>query len=151
MGGLRRLPIPLRRRGPGQVDDDILDVAVDVAGVRLSTWARRELLLASPNAVMQAMTAIGRFSSHAWVHEIDVPTAVVVTTLDRMIAPDRQLKLARAIPGATIHPAHAGHSACVVSARKFVPALVEACQTVGERAATSPGPLRLTAVAGGRP
>ena len=100
---------------------------------RLSKWALSELRLASPGATLQAMNAMGRFSSHQWVHEIDVPAAVVVTTVDKFIAPDRQLKLARAIPGATIHPCHAGHAACVLGAKAFVPALVEACNSVGDR------------------
>ena len=42
-------------------------------------------------------------------------------------------KLAQAIPGATIHPADTDHAACVLGARAFVPALVEACGSVADR------------------
>jgi 3-oxoadipate enol-lactonase len=108
---------------------------------RLAPWALAELRQASPTVVLQAMNAMGRFTSHSWVGEIDVPTAVVVTTRDRFIAPDRQLKLARAIPGATIHPAHASHSACLLGAARFVPSLVEACRSVADRIdEPKPGP-----------
>jgi hypothetical protein len=79
------------------------------------------------------MSALGRFSSHEWIGEVDVPAAVVVTTKDRFIAPARQIKLANAIPGATIHPVHAGHAACVLSYRRFVPGLVEACESVASK------------------
>jgi 3-oxoadipate enol-lactonase len=79
------------------------------------------------------MSTLGRFSSHGWVQEINVPTAVVVTTKDRFIAPTRQLKLANSIEGATVHPVHAGHAACVLAYRRFVPALVEACETVASK------------------
>ena len=125
----RNLPGPLRRP---LVDHAALGWA-DPGDVRLSRWALEEMRLGSPEVVLQAMNAMGRFSSHTWVHEIDVPSACVVTTQDRFIAPDRQLKLARAIGGATIHPAHAGHAACVLGSRRFVPALVEACDSVAGR------------------
>ena len=84
------------------------------------------------------MNALGRFSSHEWIGGVDVPTAVVVTTKDKFVAPPRQLKLAQAIPGATVHPAHTDHAACVLGARRFIPALLEACD-VGERPARRSG------------
>lgn len=98
-----------------------------------AAWALREVRQSRPEVLLRAMHAMGRFSSHHWIGDVDVPTAVVVTTQDRFIAPTRQLKLARAIPGATIHPCHAGHAACVLGARRFVPALVEACDSVAQR------------------
>ncbi len=114
-------------------DDPIEELQREADGGRLAPWALAELRQSSPSTVLQAMNAMGRFTSHTWVGEISVPTAVVVTTKDRFIAPDRQLKLARAIPGATIHPAHASHAACVLGASRFVPSLVEAVQSVAER------------------
>jgi pimeloyl-ACP methyl ester carboxylesterase len=96
-------------------------------------WALAELRHTSPAVVLQSMHAMGRFSSHEWVGRIDVPTAVVVTTRDRAISPTRQLKLANAIPGATIHPIETGHTACVLGADRFVPALEQACDSVADR------------------
>jgi pimeloyl-ACP methyl ester carboxylesterase len=80
-----------------------------------------------------AAYALGQFTSHEWVGEIDVPTAVVVTLRDQLVSPSRQRKLARAIPGATVHCADTDHAACVLGARAFIPALVEACGSVGDR------------------
>jgi 3-oxoadipate enol-lactonase len=129
----RRLPWFRRgARTPEAVDAAALD------GVRLPRWAIDELRRCSPTAFMATAHAIGRFTSHEWIGEVDVPTAVVVTAKDRLVSPARQLKLARSIPGATIHPAHADHTACVLGARRFVPALVEACDSVAERAAGRP-------------
>jgi pimeloyl-ACP methyl ester carboxylesterase len=125
----RSLPGPLHRV---PVDHAALGW-MEPVDIRLSQWARDEMRLASPEAVLQAMHAMGRFSSHTWVRDIDVPTGVVITTQDRFIAADRQLKLARAIRGATIHPTHAGHTACVVGSKRFVPSLVEACHSVADR------------------
>jgi 3-oxoadipate enol-lactonase len=102
-------------------------------GVRLPLWAMSELRRCDPIAMLRAAHALGRFTSHTWVGEIDVPSAVVVTTRDRLVSPSRQLKLAKAIPGATVHPADSDHAACVLGARCFVPALVEACGSVANR------------------
>src|SRR5437763_13206044 len=99
----------------------------------LSRWAMEELRRSSPTVALQAMSMLGRFSSHEWIEQVDVPTAIVVTTKDRFISPTRQIKLANAIPDATIHPVHAGHAACVLAYRRFVPALVDACESVAGR------------------
>ena len=124
----RRLPW-LRR---GSRAEDAIEAA-EVDGMRLPRWAIDELRRCSPAAFMAAAYAIGRFTSHEWIGDVDVPTAVVVTAKDRLVSPARQLKLAQSIPGATIHPAHTDHTACVLGARRFVPALVAACDSVADR------------------
>jgi len=105
----------------------------ELHGMRLPQWALAELRRCDPMAMIGAVTALGRFSSHAWVGDIDVPSAVVVTLRDRFVSAVRQLKLAQAIPGATIHPVDSDHAACVLGARRFVPALLEACGSVADR------------------
>jgi len=97
-------------------------------------WALAEFRSTSPWAVGQAVAALGRHHSRPWLGRIDVPTAVIVTTNDRVIPAQRQIDLARRIPGATIHDIPAGHASVVLQAEIFVPALVEACATVNARA-----------------
>jgi pimeloyl-ACP methyl ester carboxylesterase len=128
--------LPGLRRGTGEpppVD------AVPLDGMRLPRWALDELRRCSPAAFMAAAHAIGRFTSHEWIGQVDVPTAVVVTAKDRLVSPARQLRLAQSIPGATIHPAHTDHAACVLGARRFVPALVAACDSVADRLPSAEG------------
>jgi 3-oxoadipate enol-lactonase len=96
-------------------------------------WALHELRSTSPWAVGQALAALGRHHSRPWLGRIDVPTAVVVTGNDHVIPPQRQVALARAIRGATIHELDGGHAACVLQAETFVPVLVEAAVTVRAR------------------
>ena len=48
-----------------------------------------------------------------------MPTAVLVTTRDRVVPVSRQLRLARAIPGATVHEVDADHAACVTVPEVF--------------------------------
>jgi 3-oxoadipate enol-lactonase len=55
---------------------------------------------------------------------------VVVTARDRIVPPDRQLKLARAVPGASVHVVDADHGACVNAPQAFAPVLLEACWSV---------------------
>lgn len=83
-----------------------------------------------PAAVVQAAGRAAAFSSHAWIADVDVPTSVVITTRDQVVAPRRQRKLADAIPGAEAFEVKADHVACVAAAERFVPALLDACASV---------------------
>jgi pimeloyl-ACP methyl ester carboxylesterase len=103
-------------------------------GRPLAEWAAGELRSGDPSTILQAASAVGRYRSSAWISAVDVPTAVVVTMRDQLVAPARQLRLAESIPAATVHPVEADHAACVTAARRFVPALLEACTTVAARA-----------------
>ncbi len=100
----------------------------------LRGWAWRELAGHDPRSVLQAAEAIGRFSSHAWIESIDVPVAVVATAQDELVPLRRQLKLARSIPTAVLHPVDGDHMVVARSPGSFVPALVEACDLVVQRA-----------------
>ena len=99
----------------------------------LHAWALREFRSTSPWAVGQALAALGRHHSRPWLGRIDVPTAVVVMMRDQVVPTARQISLARAIPGATIHEVDDGHAGCVLGAERFVPRMVEAAATVNAR------------------
>ena len=93
---------------------------------------RSELLGHDPAALVQATEAVARFSSHDWIGEVDVPTAVVVTTVDGLVPAARQRKLAASIRGAEVFEVQGDHDACVNS-DQFVPTLVDACHAVARR------------------
>jgi pimeloyl-ACP methyl ester carboxylesterase len=98
-------------------------------------WALAQFRSTSPWAVAQAVASLGRHHSTPWLGQIDVPTAVVVTTRDRVLSPARQRAIAARIPGATVHEAACGHAGCVLQADSFVPAFLEAVDTtMGRRA-----------------
>lgn len=98
-------------------------------------WALDEWRSTSSWAVAQAVAALGRHHSTPWLGTIDIPTAVVVTRKDRVLAPERQRGIAALIAGATVHEADCGHAGCVLSADAFVPAFLEAVDTtMGRRA-----------------
>lgn len=112
----------------GDVPDN---VSLKEAGV--PSWAFAEFRRTPVWTIVQAVNAIGQFSSHKWIGEVDVPTAVVITTRDRFIPTGRQLRLAQSIRGASVHAFPGNHAACVLESQKFVPALVEGCDSVASR------------------
>jgi len=100
-------------------------------------WALQEWRSTSSWAVAQAVASLGRHHSTPWLPTIDIPTAVVVTTRDKVLPPERQRAIAALIPGATVHEAPCGHAGCVLQADAFVPAFLEAVDvTMGRRAST---------------
>lgn len=103
----------------GPIDDP------DTASWAREQWSRTPLA----NAV-SAMQAACEFSSSGWLSQVDVPTAVVVTTRDHIVPARRQLELARAIPGATVCKVDADHAVCITAPQVFASVLLEACRSV---------------------
>jgi 3-oxoadipate enol-lactonase len=138
LGGLslasRAVPEVVRRRVASRLVGTPQD---DSAGMR--AWITGEFQRSDWTAVLEAGRALGRFDSRAWVGQIDVPTAVVATMNDGMVVPQRQIALARAIPDATVHPVQGNHTVCVERPERFVPVLIEACESVGRRVRAAAG------------
>ena len=100
LSGLPRPPAPAGLRDPHPQ-----------SGGRPRAWPRgrwRSGSATTRSPLLQAGFALSRFDSTEWIGDIDVPTSVVVTTLDKTVAPARQWHLAQSIPGATAFPV-AGH------------------------------------------
>jgi 3-oxoadipate enol-lactonase len=124
----RVAPGPVRRR-----------LVAEIAGRRtgagpLGQWATDEISRHDPAEVLQAGWAIGNFDSRAWIGDVDVPTAVVLTRRDNLVSPFYQQQLADSIPDARVFPVEGSHVACVEDAGRFVPALRDACLDVSRRA-----------------
>ena len=134
MAGLLPLSAAARMTPPA-VRTRVANTLINTRAQRrpMHEWAISELRRGDPASIMQAASAIGRFRSREWISEVDVPTAVVVTLNDQLVSPRRQLLLAESIEGATVHPVEGDHSACVMAAGRFVPALVAACHDVSAR------------------
>ncbi|MGO8886910.1 MAG: alpha/beta fold hydrolase [Streptosporangiaceae bacterium] len=95
-----------------------------------SRWARAQLRRTTLATAVSAMQAVSEFNSENWISQVDVPTAVVITAQDRVVPASRQLELARAVPGASVHHVDAGHGACINAPQLFARALLEACWSV---------------------
>ena len=122
-----------------------LAARVPLAGLRLliptlvpasgsvGRWGAEEIRRHSLRAVIEAGAEIGSYNAEPWIGTIDVPTAVVLTTHDRAVDPIWQLRLARAIRGASVHTVADGHVACGHSL--FGQVFAEACGEIADRVA----------------
>ena len=83
--------------------------------------AQRQLALTEMNrtsvtTVTAALVAVSKFTSHDRIGQIDVPVSVLVTTLDTVVPPARQRRLAEAIPHATVRTVE-GDTRCASTTR----------------------------------
>lgn len=97
----------------------------------LQQWAAAEMRRHDLTKLLEAGVAVGNYTAKRWIGDIDVPTAVVLTELDRAIAPERQREMADAIPGAEVFPVPDGHVACARGV--WLPGLTDACRHVADR------------------
>jgi 3-oxoadipate enol-lactonase len=96
----------------------------------LRHWVRAEFERAGLLTVISAARAASAFTSHEWIGQIDVPTAVIVTTRDHTVSPTRQYRLARAIPDAMTYEIDGDHIACLEMPDRYARLLSEACGAV---------------------
>ncbi|HZT66439.1 MAG TPA: alpha/beta fold hydrolase [Acidimicrobiales bacterium] len=101
----------------------------------LRRWALRELNGHDIRKVVEAAEALGRYSSHDWIGDIDVPVSVVVPTSDRLVPVRRQVKLARSIPSAVLFPVEGTHLVSAVEPDEFASVVADACLLAADRAA----------------
>jgi len=97
----------------------------------MPAWAASEMRRHDWRMIIEAGHSISTYSAKRWIHEVDVPTAIVCTTEDLGVAPSLQLALSEVIRGATVHAIPEGHLACANA--RFAPPLVEACLDVASR------------------
>ena len=103
-------------------------------------YVRAEMSLTSMSTVAAALVAVADFTSHTWIGDVDVPVSVLVTTRDSVVPPGRQMKLAEAIPHATVITVEGDHGVFIASPRLFTEKISEACQAVN---AAPPRPRRV--------
>jgi len=115
-----RIPLaPIQRRIPR---------AVRARPESLRAWASAEMRRHDPRMVTEALAAVSNFDSRKWLTDVDVPTALMVTSGDRAVPPQEQLRLLVAIPHADVRQYDEGHTWC--AKRSFGPAMVRACRSV---------------------
>ncbi len=122
----RLVPPPLR-------DLTGLRILTGRSGPDLRQWAVDEIGRHDWLQLVQAGRELGSFDSRRWIPSIDVPTALVVTARDEVVATRRQLALAGLIPGAAVFEVDGPHSACVSHPVEFTGALLDALGWVHSR------------------
>lgn len=105
----------------------LLDTPVDAATRR---WVQAEMRRTPLLTALTSVRAACDFSSHAWIGSVDVPGAIVLTRNDRIVPPQRQWKLAAALPGCSVHEVEGGHGVFLDAPDAFAAALLDACAAV---------------------
>jgi pimeloyl-ACP methyl ester carboxylesterase len=95
----------------------------------VTTWTTAELSRGSSVDIAEAGRELSRFDSRSWVGDLVPPAAVVVTTRDQGVPPDRQRRLAQRLDAPTFE-VDGDHGACVAKAREFNRALLDALEAV---------------------
>ncbi|MCZ4579386.1 MULTISPECIES: alpha/beta fold hydrolase [Gordonia] len=132
-----RILAPLYRMLPR-----ISDKSLDKTTSHTSVWALRQFFSTPLSHLGEFGNGLGRFDSRGWLDEIDVPTAVVVSTRDRVVEPERQQLLLDGIPGSQRFEVDGGHACCVLGARFFIPPFTDALDAVTADAAVRPSTRR---------
>jgi len=90
-------------------------------------YVHAEMSLTSMTTVAAAVAAVGEFTSHEWIGDVDVPVSVLVTTRDSVVPTGRQMKLADALPHATVIAVEGDHGVFIEAPRLFANKVLEAC------------------------
>ena len=88
--------------------------------------------------LFEAGVALGRYQADDWLGKIDVATAILVTTEDRTVLPEGQMRQALAIRDVKIFCVDQGHIA--ITDPQFIDHLRSACLDVAARAAGAASP-----------
>ena len=100
-------------------------------------WAAREFRRHDLRMLLEAGWAISQYDASSWTRAISVPTAVLITERDRLVAASTQRALASRIQNGRVFSFEEGHLAC--TSPDFAEPLVAACLDVATRAeATRP-------------
>ena len=94
-------------------------------------WALDELRRASLRMVVESGREMATHDASEWLHEIDVPTAIVCTEQDRTIPPEHQREMAELIAGSELFSYDEGHLACLDP--EFGEELARACSSISQR------------------
>ena len=101
--------------------------APEVAPLR--AWVGGELKRGYSRDVAAAGRALSEFDASALAPSIEVPSATVVTNLDRLVRPAKQHDLARAL-GSPVFELDADHDAPLVRAKEFAQVMANAVAAV---------------------
>lgn len=100
-------------------------------------WALDEMRRNSLRMIAEAAREMALHDASAWLHEIDVPAAVVCTESDRAVPPAHQREMAALIEGSELFTCEQGHLACMDPA--FGEELTRACLSVSRRTGRAGG------------
>lgn len=94
-------------------------VAVGAVAPEHARWAYAAYQNRDPELYWASAYAIAHFDSRSWVGDLDVPTMVVVTTKDQLMAPRAQRELAGLLADPIVHEVAGRHEAPLTHAGDY--------------------------------
>lgn len=116
---------------PATIARRILNVKPSERDPAMVDWARREMSKHNMRMLLEAGQSLATYSSREWLHRVDVPTSVLVTTQDSAVQPVAQFRMASTIPHSHVNLLADGHVACM--SPDFGRKLTDACLDVQRR------------------
>ncbi len=124
-------------RGTGTVSTvagSALSVVARWNGLRgESPWGLEQIAGHDWGELVEAGREIGRYDARPWIGDVSVPTSVIASLGDEVVPTRSQIRLAGAIPGATLRQIEGGHHRCVTDPEGFKSVFVAACREVSAR------------------
>ncbi len=112
----------------------IRTVGEEVSEIRpLLPWVVGEVERGDVEDLAEAGRELGRFDSRSWLGAMDRPSAVIVTTQDRLIPPTTQLELASLLPDVMVSEVEGDHDAPAAVPGAFNAALLKSVQHIVDR------------------
>lgn len=90
------------------------------------SWLKAEARRGDPSDLAAAGRSVAAFDARSFAADVDIPTAVVITTRDRIIRRERQQELAAAIPNARTIEVEGAHNVWLLQPEAFAAAIDEA-------------------------
>lgn len=103
---LNAVPVEVAR----EIDDEVLSP---------HTWALRELSSVRLVTHRSVIGEVGRFNSTTWLHELDLPVAIVKTMRDLAFPQFIQDEMADLLPHSAVFPIAGGHAVCATHPGRF--------------------------------
>lgn len=99
-----------------------------------TVWTTSELTRGASVDLAEAGRQLSNWDSRAWLPDLEVPSAVVLTLRDQGVPPGHQRELADLL-GAQVFEVDGDHGAAISAHRRFNAALIAALAAVGEQQA----------------
>jgi 3-oxoadipate enol-lactonase len=96
-----------------------------------TAWALSEMMRHSARDITEGGRELGRFDSRAWLANLQIPAAIVLTTYDDAVSPRKQRDLAAAL-NAPVFEAPVNHLGITSRPAEYNPALLAALGAVRE-------------------
>lgn len=126
----------LRRSGPERAvvaKDRVFRSIVRAASVRYPPWVKDIVLQGDMSALLDAGAELGRFDSHDWLPQLEMPVAIVATTGDRVVDPARQRRLTELVAHALLIELDSDHDAPIRGNPQYPEVLLEAAHHATNR------------------